>query len=432
MARIKQPQLPPGPLNDFFTALHELHLKAGQPSTRDLQKDIGRDVVSHATIHNAFSSPRLLGWGMVELLVEVLADKSRQDRGVVTEYFKSLWENAERSLQGRSEPDAGKVRLMAKTVRESIQDQSARPFSEVMSGTLDEIETAGLREIRMGFVPTGFSDADALTGAMRPGQLIVIASRPSIGKSMLLVTMCAKSAILHELPTAVFSTEMTEREIQMRILSAQSRIPYHSIRAGWLQDEDWTRLADWMRRIVDAPLWLSYTPRLNISDLENEAKALAREGRVRLLAVDNIDAIIAASSSPADTIYRLKQLAAELRVPVLVTANMRSSPNVNSDQRPAVNDLWHGELIEAISDILILLHREDAYEPESPRAGEIDLIFIKNRHGPTATITLAFQGHYSRMVDLFVSGESYPAWSVKTTEGAANERAASAPDDHKL
>ena len=128
-------------------------------------------------------------------MVEALAHKSQQDRDGVIEYFKSLWETAAKSPHDSSGINHDKVRLVTQTVREGIQHQSARPFADLMVGTLDEIEAAGARNTGLGIVPTGFSDTDALLGGMRPGQLIAIASAPSIGKSMLLTTICAKCRI---------------------------------------------------------------------------------------------------------------------------------------------------------------------------------------------------------------------------------------------
>jgi replicative DNA helicase len=411
VARIKRPQVEVAALNDFFTALHDLHLKAGHPSTRDIQKDVGRNVVSHTTIHKALSGPRLPGWGIVELMVEALASRSRQDPETITETFRALWEAASKSTYDEQGIDSSKARLAVQSIRANSDNRSASAFSELMPGTLDVIEAAGARNIALGLVPTGFSDIDALTGGLRPGQLVAIGSRPSAGKSTLLITICAHSAIKYDVLTAIFSTESTEREIQMRILSAESRVPYHALRAGFMNDSDWARLARRMSEVADAPLRLSHSPRLSITDFSSQARGLAGEGRPALLAIDNIDALIAASGAPTDTLYDLKQIAAELKIPILVTANMRDSPDASEDRPLGVSNLWYAEAIEAIADIVTIVHRPDSYNLESPRAGEVDLIFAKNRNGPTATITVAFQAHYSRMVDMFISDNPGPGWS---------------------
>jgi hypothetical protein len=156
VARIKQPQLPAGALDNFFVALHDLHLKAGYPSTREIQRDIGRGVVSHTTIHKAFAGPRLLGWEIIEELVEALADRSPQGREEVIGYFRPLWEAAAKDLRDAPEVDVDKVRFATQALRETIQHQSARPFADLMSGTLDDIEAAGRHGVSRELIPSGF------------------------------------------------------------------------------------------------------------------------------------------------------------------------------------------------------------------------------------------------------------------------------------
>jgi replicative DNA helicase len=426
VARIKQPQLPAGALRDFFEALHDLHLKAGYPSTREIEKDIGRGVVSHTTIHKALKGPRLPGWGIVELLVEALAKRSREDVDAVAERFRSLWQNAAESLPGHSEADVDKVRHVTLAARETIQSRAALPFAQLLGNTLDEIEAAATYGTVGMAVPTGFADVDTLTGGLRAGSLIVIASRSSIGKSMLAISICTNAAMMHGMPCALFSCEMSESEIQMRILSAQARVPHHSLRAGMMTEDEWTRLARRMSEVVDAPLWLSYSPSMTMGDLEGESKTLKDERGLKFLAIDNIDPLLRRVDEPEEILYDdLKQLAADLGVPILITTHMRNASETGSYRRPEIADLPHAGSIEAVADILILLDRLDAYDLESPRAGEIDLMFVKNRHGPAATVTLAFQAHYCRIVDLFISNEQ----STRSGPVAATQPGTPAPTD---
>ena len=314
-----------------------------------------------------------------------------------------------------------KVRHAAQEFLKNVEKPVARSFADLMIGTLDIIEVAGSREVRNELVPTGFSDVDTLTGGMRPGSLIVIGACPSIGKSTLMITVCATSALRYELPAGLFSFEMAEQEMLMRILSAESRVSHIALRSGMMSDDEWSRLARKMSEVADAPLWLSYSANMTAEDFEAQARALCVERKLRLLAVDNIDIMLNATENPIDVLYRLKSLAADLSVPILLTANMRKRRKGDIYERPHMDDLWHAEPIETVADIVILLNRPDYYEPESPRAGEIDLIFMKNRFGPTATIILAFQAHYCRIVDLFISEERGPDWSFKSNKSDKTE-----------
>lgn len=411
VARIKQSPLPDGALKSFFDALHELHLRAGYPSTREIQRDIGREYASHTTIHKAISGPRLPGWAIIEPLVEALAQRARQDSDTTIEQFKSLWQSAATKVQDTSASKIDQVRSVTEVSRDKIRHQGSSSFAALLPDTLDEIEATGTRKVNRELVPTGFADVDALTGGMRAGSLVVIAARPSIGKTTLLLTICANTALKYGLGTAVFSSEMTEREIQMRLLAAESRVPHHSLRSGFMTEQDWARLAQKMSGIVDSQIWLSYSAYPNITALENEARILSDENQLRLIAIDNLDALAVCNDEPEKTLYRLKRLAGDLKVPILATACIRNQAPQSNDSRPEVDGLWNSDPVAAIADILVLLDRPDAYDVESPRVGEIDLVFVKNRHGPTATVTLAFQSHYSRAVDLFISSNSEMDWS---------------------
>jgi len=418
MARIKQPDLPDGALKEFFASLHDLHLKAGYSSTREIQKDIGRNVVSHTTIHKALGGPHLPGWDIVELIIEVLSRRSRLDEDATVEEFRSIW--GEAAKQNSASPGAGldEVRKVTPKVSSDAGKSAARSFAELMPSTLDVIEAAGIREITSGLVPTGLADLDALTGGLRPGSLIVIGACPSIGKSTLVITMCATSAIRFELPTALFSAEMSEHEIIMRILSAESRVAHVALRGGMMSVDDWSRLARRMSQTADAPFWLTYSPELAVENLETQAKLLHAERRLKLLAIDNVNSMAGSAEEAREVWLRLKTLAVDLSIPILATTNTRKRLKDGMYERPRVDDLWGAEAIESIADMIILLDRPDYYEFESPRAGEIDLIVARNRFGPTVTMSMAFQGHYCRIVDLFISEEQGPAWSSKVDKKA--------------
>jgi replicative DNA helicase len=184
-------------------------------------------------------------------------------------------------------------------------------------------------------------------------------------------------------------------------------------------EEDWRRVAQRMGEIADAPLWLFHSANPDLTSLEDETKALSDAYGLRLIAIDNVDALMNGNTGPEETLYRLKQLAADLGVPILVTATMKTHADARTHGRPDMNDLTNSDPIGAIVDILILLDRPDAYDVESSRAGEIDLIFAKNRYGPIATATLAFQGYYCRMLDLFVSSDPGRDWSFKGLKSTA-------------
>jgi replicative DNA helicase len=280
------------------------------------------------------------------------------------------------------------------------------PLAEIMPGALDEIEAIGSRGGTLAGVPTGFGDLDALLNGLHAGQMVVIAARPAMGKSALALDIARAASVRAGLTSVLFSLEMSRNEITMRLLSAEARVPLQAMRTGQLGEDDWTRLARRMSEVVDAPLFIDDSPNMSMVEIRSKCRRLKQRHDLKLVIVDYLQLM----SSPKRVENRqqevselsrsLKLLAKELQVPVVALAQLNRGPELRSDKRPLLADLRESGSIEQDSDVVILLHREDAYEPESPRAGEADLIVAKHRNGPTATVTVAFQGHYSRFVDM--------------------------------
>ncbi|MCW2943806.1 MAG: replicative helicase, partial [Actinoallomurus sp.] len=280
------------------------------------------------------------------------------------------------------------------------------PLSEIMPNDLDEIEAIGSRGGQMVGVPTGFTDLDALTNGLHPGQMVIIAARPAIGKSTLALDLARAAAIKHRLATVVFSLEMGRNEITMRLLSAEARVALHAMRSGSMNDEDWTRLARRMSEVAEAPLFIDDSPNMSMMEIRAKCRRLKQQHDLRMVIIDYLQLMQSGKRVESRQVEvsefsrSLKLLAKELEVPVIALSQLNRGPEQRTDKKPMVSDLRESGSIEQDADVVILLHREDAYEKESPRAGEADLIVAKHRNGPTATVTVAFQGHYSRFVDM--------------------------------
>jgi len=224
--------------------------------------------------------------------------------------------------------------------------------------------------------------------------------------SALALDIARAASVRSGLSSVLFSLEMSRNEITMRLLSAEARVPLHAMRTGQLSEDDWTRLARRMSEVVDAPLFIDDSPNMSMMEIRSKCRRLKQRHDLRLVIVDYLQLM----SSPRRVENRqqevselsrsLKLLAKELNVPVVALAQLNRGPELRTDKRPLLADLRESGSIEQDSDVVILLHREDAYERESPRAGEADLIVAKHRNGPTAVVTVAFQGHYSRFTDM--------------------------------
>jgi replicative DNA helicase len=300
--------------------------------------------------------------------------------------------------------NAAQAEVYAVTERRSSEDYL--PLGEIIEGTIDEIEASSHRGDGMIGIPTGFADLDRLTNGLHPGQMIVIAARPAVGKSTVGLDIARSAAIHNQLTSVIFSLEMSRNEITMRLLSAEARIPLQNMRKGTMREEDWTRLARTMGDISDAPLFIDDSPNMSLMEIRAKCRRLKQRHDLKLVIVDYLQLMSSGKrvesrqQEVSEFSRALKLLAKELEVPVIAISQLNRGPEQRTDKKPQMSDLRESGSIEQDADMVILLHREDMYEKESPRAGEADFIVAKHRNGPTDTITVAFQGHYSRFVDM--------------------------------
>src|SRR5664280_2733279 len=214
------------------------------------------------------------------------------------------------------------------------------------------------------------------------------------------------AAIKHKMATVLFSLEMSRTEITMRLLSAEASIQLQNMRKGTMRDEDWTRLARTMGEVSDAPLFIDDSPNMSLMEIRAKCRRLKQRDNLRLVIIDYLQLMSSGKrvesrqQEVSEFSRALKLLAKELEAPVIAISQLNRGSEQRQDKRPQMSDLRESGSIEQDADLVILLHRESMYERESPREGEADLIVAKHRNGPTDTITVAFQGHYSRFTNM--------------------------------
>nr|WP_307793782.1 replicative DNA helicase [Actinotalea soli] len=295
-------------------------------------------------------------------------------------------------------------------VTEQRTSEDYLPLAEIINGTMEEIEAAGQRGEGMIGVPTGFIELDKLTNGLHPGQMVVIAARPAMGKSTIGLDIVRSASIKHGLTSVVFSLEMSRNEITMRMLSAEARVPLQNMRKGTMRDEDWQKLASTMGKLSQAPLFIDDSPNMSLMEIRAKCRRLKQRHDLKLVVIDYLQLMSSGKrvesrqQEVSEFSRALKLLAKELEVPVIAISQLNRGAEQRTDKKPQMSDLRESGSIEQDADIVMLLHREDAYERESPRAGEADIIVAKHRNGPTDTIVVAFQGHYARFVDMAPSG----------------------------
>jgi replicative DNA helicase len=285
------------------------------------------------------------------------------------------------------------------------------PLTIAVDAAVEEIEAARGRDGQMTGIPTGFSGLDQLTNGLHPGQMIIIAARPAMGKSTLALDFARAAAIKHDMPTIFFSLEMGRSEIAMRLMSAEGSIPLQAMRKGTLDSRDWTTIAATRGRINDAPLYIDDSPNMTLVEIRAKCRRLKQKAGLKMVVIDYLQLMTSGKrvesrqQEVSEFSRALKLLAKELQCPVIALSQLNRGPEQRADKKPALSDLRESGSIEQDADMVVLLHREAAYEKESPRAGEADLIVAKHRNGPTDTITVAFQGHFSRFTDMAPGGD---------------------------
>jgi replicative DNA helicase len=252
--------------------------------------------------------------------------------------------------------DRAQAEVFAVTDHRASEDYHS--LSEIMPGALDEIEAIGSRGGVLTGVPTGFSDLDALTNGLHPGQMVVIAARPAIGKSTLALDFARAAAIRHGIATVLFSLEMGRNEITMRLLSAEARVPLSTMRTGQMNDDDWARLARRMSEVADAPLFIDDSPNMNLMEIRAKCRRLKQRNDLKFVIIDYLQLM----SSPKRVENRqqevsemsrsLKLLAKELDVPVIALSQLNRGPEQRTDKRPLLSDLRESGCLTADTRIL--------------------------------------------------------------------------------
>ena len=265
-------------------------------------------------------------------------------------------------------------------------------------------------------VPTGFPDLDRLTSGLQAGDLVVLAARPSMGKTSLAVNIAEHVALHEGLPVAIFSMEMGASQLAVRIVGSIGRIDHMHLRSGKLTDQEWPRLTEAIEKLRNVSLHIDETPGLTVSELRANARRLARQcgGKLGLIVVDYLQLMAVSSSMNGENratavgeISRgLKMLAKELQCPVLALSQLSRGVESRNDKRPLMSDLRESGSIEQDSDLIMFIYRDDYYDKNSKQPGVAELIISKQRNGPTGTVKLAFLRELTRFESL-ASGGSF-------------------------
>ncbi|MCZ7564579.1 MAG: replicative DNA helicase [Burkholderiales bacterium] len=252
-------------------------------------------------------------------------------------------------------------------------------------------------------IPTGFHDLDQMTSGLQEGDLVVVAGRPSMGKTAFALNVGEHVAVENRLPVAVFSMEMAGTQLATRMLGSIGRLDQHKLRTGRLTDEDWNKLTNAVGRLHDAPIHIDESAALNALELRARARRLHRQyGKLGLIIVDYLQLMSASTQGEnrateiSEISRSLKALAKELRVPVVALSQLNRSLEQRPNKRPVMSDLRESGAIEQDADLILFIYRDEVYNPDSPDKGRAEIIIGKQRNGPIGTVSLTFLGQYTR------------------------------------
>lgn len=294
----------------------------------------------------------------------------------------------------------------------AISEQGARgggPLNvkEYLTKTMDRIDALFQLDDPITGVPTGYHEFDNMTSGLQPSDLVIVAGRPSMGKTTYAMNIAENVAIKSRLPTLIFSMEMPGEAIVMRLLSSLCRIDQIKIRTGKLDDEDWPRIGSAVSMLSETPLYIDDTPALSPAELRARSRRLAKEyGQLGLIVIDYLQLMQVPGFSEnrtaeiSEVSRSLKALAKELKVPVIALSQLNRSLEQRADKRPVMSDLRESGAIEQDADLIAFIYRDEVYHENSPDKGVAEIIIAKQRNGPIGKVSLAFLGQYTRFDNL--------------------------------
>jgi len=398
----------------IYAAIHAL-INAGKPA----------DVVTvHEHLQSRGKAEEIGGLVYLNSLAQYVPNASNirryaeiiRERAILRKLISASDDIATNALNPQGKPvehilDEAEQKIFSIGEEGSRMKQGFQSLDALVINLLDRIDDLSKNPVDVPGVPTGFIDLDKMTGGFQAGDLIVLAARPSMGKTSLAVNIAEHIALHEQLPVAVFSMEMGAAQLAVRIVGSIGRINQANMRTGRVTDEEWPRLTDTINRLKKVSLHIDETPGLTPSELRANARRLNRQlgGKMGLIVVDYLQLMSGSGASNSrdnratelgEISRGLKMLAKELQCPVLALSQLNRSVEQRGDKRPMMSDLRESGAIEQDADIIMFIYRDDYYNTESKEPNIAEVIIGKQRNGPTGTIKLYFQKNQTRFENL--------------------------------
>ena len=287
------------------------------------------------------------------------------------------------------------------------------PLKELVKDSMEVIDRLHQNKKHVTGVATGFTDFDILTAGLQPSDLIIIAGRPSMGKSSFAINVLEYASVVEKVPVAFFSLEMAKEQLVQRLLCSQARVDAHKVRTGFLSTDDWRALADAAGRLSEVKFFIDDTPGISVLELRAKARRLKAQHDIRLIALDYLQLMRGSYNAEnrqqeiSEISRSLKALARELCVPIVGISQLSRAVESRTDHRPQLSDLRESGAIEQDADVVVLLMREEYYNPTEQNRGLAEVIVAKQRNGAVGSVKLAFVREYTRFENLALPGQAF-------------------------
>lgn len=339
------------------------------------------NVTAYAKILRERSILRSLISAGNEIAGSCFTSDGRSAGQLVDEAERRVFEIAERGARGRS---------------------GFKLLKNILGPTLDRIDLLHQTGGDITGISTGYKELDKLTAGLQKGELIIIAGRPSMGKTTLAVNIAENAAIGSNVPTAIFSMEMPSEQLAFRMISSLGRVDQSHLRTGKFPDEDWSRINTAVQLMSDAPIYIDDTAALSPTEIRARARRLKREHGLGLIVLDYLQLMQVHGNKEnrateiSEISRSLKALAKELEVPIIALSQLNRSVEQRVDKKPVMSDLRESGAIEQDADVIVFIYRDEVYNPDTPRKGTADIIIAKQRNGPIGDFRLTFVGRFTK------------------------------------
>ncbi|NLK96751.1 replicative DNA helicase [Defluviitalea saccharophila] len=290
-----------------------------------------------------------------------------------------------------------------------LQNKHTEDFSsmrEVLLSAFEKIEQIYRNQGKVTGLSTGFIDLDYKTAGLQPSDLILVAARPSMGKTAFALNIAQHAAVREKVPIAVFSLEMSKEQLVNRMLCAEAMIDAQKLRTGAMNQEDWVKIARAMGTLAEAPIYIDDTPGISVMEMRAKCRRLKLEKGLGLILIDYLQLMSGSGKSDSrqqeisEISRSLKALAREMEAPVIALSQLSRACETRADHRPMLSDLRESGAIEQDADVVMFLYRDEYYHPDTEKKNQAEVIIAKQRNGPTGTVDLVWLGQYTKFANM--------------------------------